>query len=147
MDENRLHEEWVKKKLKLSRIVPVFKQGDKDNPSNYRPISSLPYISKIYERCMTNRLISFFNKFSLFSNSQFGFKKRLSTQDAILDLVENMYKSLNFKKYYISASIYLKKAFDTIKNNILLKKLQLYGIRGLANKWIQSYLTDMRQLR
>ena len=66
-------------KLKLSRIVPVFKQGDKYNPSNYRPISSLPYISKIYERCMTNRLISFFNKFSLFSNSQFGFRKRLST--------------------------------------------------------------------
>ena len=46
-------------KLKLSRIVPVFKQGDKDNPSNYRPISSLPYINKIYERCTTNRLIYF----------------------------------------------------------------------------------------
>ena len=82
-------------KLKISRIAPVFKQGDKDNPSNYRPIRILPYISKIYERCMTNRLISFFDKFS---NSQFGFRKRLSTQDALLDLAENMYNSSNDKK-------------------------------------------------
>ena len=91
---------------------------------------------------MTNRLISFFNKFSLFSNSQFGFRKRLSTQDAILDLIENMYNSLNDKKYHVSVLIDLKKAFDTVKHDILLKKLQLYGIRGLGNKWIQSYLTD-----
>ena len=130
------------KSLKLARITPIFKKGDKNNSSNYRPITSLPFISKIYERCMTNRLISFINKYSLFSNSQYGFRNNLSTQDALLDLTETIYNSLNNKKYQISIMIDLKKAFDSVNNNILLKKLELYGIRGMGLSWIQSYLAD-----
>ena len=126
--------------LKLSRITPIFKSGDKQDPSNYRPISSLPYLSKIYERAMTNRLISFFSKFSLFSGSQFGFLKGKNTVDALIDLTEDIYESLDNKEHHISVLIDLKKAFDTVNHKILLSKLERYGVRSLALKWIESYL-------
>ena len=130
--------------LKLARITPIFKNGDNRITSNYRPIASLPFFSKIFERCMTNRLLSFFNKNSLFSQSQFGFLKNKSTEDAVIDLTEAIYDSLNSKKHHVSLMIDLKKAFDTVNHNILLKKLQLYGIRGIGLDWIRDYLTNRR---
>ena len=128
--------------LKLARVTPVFKKGDKKLRSNYRPISSLPTFSKIYERCITNRIISFFDKFSLFSDKQFGFLKKRSTKDAIFDFTETIYDALDSKKHNISILIDLKAAFDTVNHSILLKKLELYGIRGLALTLIENYLKD-----
>ena len=128
--------------LKSAKITPVYKKGNKKIPSNYRPISSLPFISKIYERAMTNRLISFFEKFNLFSNKQFGFLKNRSTKDAIYDFTETVYDALDSKKHTVSALIDLKSAFDTVNHQILLKKLELYGVRGHGLDWIRSYLTD-----
>ena len=130
--------------LKLARIVPVFKSNDRENVSNYRPIATLSFFSKIYEKIMTNRLISFFNKYSLFSPTQFGFLKNRSTQDAILDLTETIYDSLNCKRHHISILIDFKKAFDTVNHDILLNKLRLYGIRGHGLDWIRSYLKDRK---
>ena len=75
---------------------------------------------------MTNRLISFINKYSLFSNSQYSFRNNLSTQDALLHLTDTIYNSVNNKKYQISIMIDLKKAFDRVNNNIFLKKLELH---------------------
>ena len=128
--------------LKLSRITPIFKSGDKQDPSNYRPISSLPFLSKILERSMTNRLINFFNKFSLFSCSQFGFLKGKKTTDALINLTEEIYESLDDKEHHISVLIDLKKAFDTVNHEILLSKLERYGVRSLALQWFKSYLLD-----
>ena len=130
--------------LKLARIVPVFKSNDRENVSNYRPIATLSFFSKIYEKIMTNRLISFFNKYSLFSPTQFGFLKNRSTQDAILDLTETIYDSLNCKRHHISILIDFKKAFDTVNHDILLKELRLAGIRGHGLDWIRSYLKDRK---
>ena len=133
---------YFPKSLKLARITPVHKQGPKENPSNYRPISSLPYLSKVFEKSMTNNLISFLDKFSIISKSQFGFQKNISTSDALVHLTELIYKSLDHKKHHISILIDLKKAFDTMNHNILLRKLELYGIRHLPLMWIESYLRD-----
>ena len=83
--------------LKIAKITPVHKKGDKKVHTNYRPISSLHYISKIFERAMADRLLSFFKKFKLFSKKQFGFLKGRSTADALLDFAENIYDSLNSK--------------------------------------------------
>ena len=84
--------------LKVARITPIYKHGDNKLATNYRPISSLPYLSKIFERCMTNRLVSFFEKFNILSKFQFGFIKNKSTQDALLNLLDAIYDSLNSKQ-------------------------------------------------
>ena len=128
--------------LKLAKITPIYKKGDKNNCTNYRPISSLSFLSKIFERLMTNRIISFFNKFSLFSEKQFGFLKKRSTQDALFDFTEAIYEALNLKKHNISILVDLKSAFDTVNHEILLGKLELYGVRGLALQWLKSYLSN-----
>ena len=130
--------------MKIAKITPVYKKGDAKICANYRPISSLPFLSKIIERCMANRIISFFNKYSLFSDKQFGFLKNKSTQDALLDFCENVYDALNAKKHNISILIDLKSAFDTVNHSILLKKLELYGIRGHGLEWIKSYLSNRK---
>ena len=128
--------------LKLARITPVFKRGDKLNPSNYRPISCLPYICKIFEKLLATRLLSYFDKFSLFSPCQFGFLKNLSTLDAMINLTESIYDSLNCRKYHISVLVDIRKAFDSVSHNILLNKLEKYGVRSTSLELLKSYLVD-----
>ena len=128
--------------FKLARITPIHKKNAKNLCSNYRPISSLPYLSKIFERLMTNRLVNFFHKFNLFNLHQFGFLKKKSTQDAILNFTEKIYDALNTKNHNLSILIDLKSAFDTVNHDLLLKKLELYGLRGPGLDWIRSYLTN-----
>ena len=128
--------------LKVARVAPVFKRGARDDPSNYRPISCLPYLSKIFERYMINSLNSFLHKNNIISKYQFGFQKNISTIDALICLIESIYNSLNGKKHHLNIFIDLRKAFDTMNHQILLQKLYNYGIRGLPLEWIQSYLRD-----
>ena len=128
--------------LKVARLTPVHKKGDRNVCENYRPISSLLFLSKIFERCLTNRILNFFEKFHLFSDKQFGFLKNRSTQDAIFDFTENIYDALNAKLHNISILIDLKSAFDTVNHSILLEKLERYGIRGHGLRLIASYLTN-----
>ena len=130
--------------LKMANITPVFKKENKQLVTNYRPISSLPFISKIFERCMANRILSFFNKFKLFSDKQFGFLKNKSTKDAICHFTESIYDALDAKNHNISIMVDLKAAFDTVNHSILLKKLERYGVRGYALDWFKSYLTDRK---
>ena len=128
--------------LKLAKITPVHKRGDVKLCTNYRPISSLPFLSKIYERLMANRIISFFNSFSLFSSKQFGFLENRSTADAIHDFLESCYDALDNTNFNISILVDLKAAFDTVNHNILISKLEHYGIRGAPLDWFRSYLKN-----
>ena len=130
--------------LKCAKITPIYKKYEKYLYTNYRPISSLPFISKIFERCMANRIVSFFNKFELFSDRQFGFLKNRSTKDAIFNFTESIYDALDSKNHNISILVDLKAAFDTVNHAILLKKLERYGIRGQCLQWFQSYLKDRK---
>ena len=131
--------------LKVARITPIFKKGDKKMIENYRPIASLPYISKIFERIMANRLLSFFNKFNLISKSQYGFQKNKSTGDALINLTELIYSGLDSREYTLNIFIDLSKAFDTVNHRILLDKLFICGIRGLPLLWLENYLKDRKQ--
>ena len=88
--------------LKLARITPVHKKGDETDPNNYRPIASLPFLSKVYERLMANRLISFIEKFKIIDVSQFGFQRNKSTTDALYHLTEYIYSNLDDKKQFPS---------------------------------------------
>ena len=130
--------------LKLARIIPIHKKGDIENPTNYRPISCLPYISKIFEKCMTNRLISFCNKCSIFTKYQFGFRHKLSTSDALINLTENIYDALNNRNHLATYAVDLRKAFDVVNHSIILNKMERMGIRGLPLNWFRNYLTDRR---
>ena len=131
--------------LKIARITPVFKKGDRQACGNYRPIASLPFLSKIYERAMANRLLEYLNKYSILHNAQFGFLKGKSTSDAIHYLTDFIYKNLNEYKYTINVQIDLRKAFDTVDHCIFLEKIVKYGIRGLPHQLIKSYLTNRNQ--
>ena len=131
--------------MKIARIIPLFKSDDKRNVSNYRPISLLPQFSKILEKIFNNRLMNFLNSNNLLYLRQYGFRKNMSTSMAIMELVENITNAMDNGKFTIGVFIDLKKAFDTVDHSILVSKLDHYGIRGVANKWLSSYLENRKQ--
>ena len=131
--------------FKTGRIVQIFKTGNPTDPSNYRPITTLPYISKIFESCLCKRLTSYFDKFNLLNNLQFGFRKGKSTRDALINLTNNIYNSLNLKNYHANVFVDFRKAFDTVSHSILLKKLERYGVRGFSLKLLENYLKNRKQ--
>ncbi len=131
--------------LKIAKILPIYKSGDRSSITNYRPISLLNTFSKIYEKVILNRLDDFLNKHKILYEGQFGFRKNHSTQLAIISYLDHITAALDKNEHSISLFIDLSKAFDTINHNILLKKLDSYGIRGLANDLIKNYLINRSQ--
>ena len=131
--------------LKIGIITPIFKEGDKKQVSNYRPITVLPLISKIFERYIASRLTKYLSKYSIITPQQYGFQKGLSTTDAIINLTEHIYTALNNREHNCTVLIDFKKAFDTVNHSILLQKLKFYGIRGEPHKLFTSYLTNRKQ--
>ena len=131
--------------LKLSKIVPIHKGDSIFEVSNYRPISLLPIFSKILEKLMYSRIIDFITKHNVLYTNQFGFQKGMSTEYAINSLLHNVVHSMNNDETGFCILLDFAKAFDTVNHEILLDKLQYYGIRGTALKWFQSYLKDRMQ--
>jgi len=131
--------------LKVSHVTPVFKGGDDRNMSNYRPISNMPVLPKIFEKLMASRLSSFIAKNNLLNRNQFGFRRGCNTSDAVLQFLDTAYNSLNSKNVLMAAYLDFSKAFDTVNHRILLDKLHHYGVRGGANRWFESYLVDRLQ--
>ena len=132
--------------LKIVKVIPIFKnKGSNQNLDNYRPISLLSNIDKIFEKLVHKRLTSYFNKYNLFFERQFGFRKAHSTNHTLITLTEEIRKYLDSGKFSCGVFIDLRKAFDTVNHEILLRKLELYGIRGITNKWFRSYLTKRFQ--
>nr|XP_047139359.1 uncharacterized protein LOC124815161 [Hydra vulgaris] len=113
--------------LKIAKITPIFKEGDRAIISNYRPISILPIFSKILERIMYNRVYDYFQCNNLLYSNQFGFKKHNSTEHAIIQFVREISKSFENSQYTLGIFIDLSKAFDTVDHTILLHKLKYYG--------------------
>jgi len=131
--------------LKIARITPIFKAGNARLVENYRPISTLPVLSKIFEKLMLKRLLLFINCNDLLGNNQFGFRKNNNTSDAILEFLDSVYDSLSKRRTLIATFLDFSKAFDTIHHDILLDKLEYIGIRGQVRDWFRSYIGDRFQ--
>ena len=133
-------------KLKIAKVIPIFKnKGDQLLVSNYRPISLLSNINKIFEKLVYSRLYSFLNLHNCIFELQFGFRAKHSTNHALFSLTEMIREALDNSNFACGIFIDLQKAFDTVDHQILLKKLEHYGIRGLANDWFKSYLLNREQ--
>ena len=133
-------------RLKVATVVPVYKSGDKNTLSKYRPISILPLFSEIFERVVHSRIIDYLDKYNILYDEQYGFRKNHSTDLALVNVTDFILSSLESKESVIGVYMDLSKAFDKINHNILLKKLHNYGIRGTALKWIKHYLSNRSQL-
>lgn len=135
----------VPDKLKISIIKPIHKSGDSNIESNFRPIALLPSFSKVFEYAMTSRLNSFFEKFKVFNESQYGFRKNRSTTIAIFKFIQKVLNIINNKGYAVGILLDLSKAYDRVLPNILLQKLYDLGVRGKAHNWLISYFKDRVQ--
>jgi len=131
--------------LKLARVTPIFKSGDATVPSNYRPISILTDLSKVFEKLMYKQLSGFLKSFDVLTACQFGFQQNSSTSDALLEYLDHVYMNLNVKRSVVSVLLDFSKAFDTVRHDILVDKLYHVGIRGGVLNWFNSYLSDRRQ--
>lgn len=131
--------------LKSAIIKPLFKSGDKNLPENYRPISLISVIAKIVEKVLNERLQNFIKKYKLISDKQYGFQEGKSTQDAIINLTQEIYQGLDEGKPSLCVFIDLAKAFDTVNHEQLLETLHNMGIRGKAYEIFRNYLANRPQ--
>lgn len=133
------------KELKKSKTIPVFKKGDRTMISNYRPISILPFFSKVVEKLLEQRLSNYLDQKNIITKRQFGFRHGFSTNLALIALTDKLKKEIDQGKIVGSVFIDFTKAFDTITHDILFRKLASYGIIGPPLKLIQSYLLNREQ--
>ena len=135
----------VPKELKIARVVPLFKTDNPHILNNYRPISILSLLSKVFEKLMYQRVYNFLNKCNFFYNFQFGFRELHSTELALFTLNNKITTSFNENRITLGIFLDFSKAFDTVNFDILLNKLDFIGIRGTANHWLRNYLQNRLQ--
>ena len=132
-------------KLKIVKAIPIYKKGDEAVFSNYRPISLLPLISKVFEKVIFKQLYSYFKNEKIFNAGQYGFKSGHSTELAVLEIIDRITIDMDNGKISINIYLDLSKAFDTLDHSILIDKLKHYGIRHKSISLLKSYLSHRKQ--
>ena len=128
--------------LKLGCITPIYKKGNRQDISNYRPVCSLSQFSKIFEKLIYTRMVDFINKKHIFSETQYGFRKNKNTEAALIDFTDYIYNGLIDKCNIGSIFMDLSKAFDVMDHSILKTKLEHYGFRGKFLDFLMSFLKE-----
>ena len=130
---------------KCSKVSALFKSGNRTNPSNYRPISILPTLSKILEKAMRSQLYEYLNSNNLLSDKQFGFRPKRSTVTALSSFTDEVLHNMEKGRFCGAVFLDLTKAFDTVDHDILLTKLSILGICPSTLQWFRSYLGNRKQ--
>ena len=131
--------------MKIATIKALHKKEDSDNISNYRPISILPTLSKVFERAATDQLVEHLEKNNLLSKHQHAYRKGHSTQTCLVEVINYLYKLFDHKKYAAVISLDLSKAFDSISHQLMLNKLARLNLSEPTLLWIKSYLSHRKQ--
>ena len=135
----------VPTQMKAANIRPIFKTGEKTDPSNYRPVSITPIIAKIYERIIKKHIEKHVNQQDIMSDCQHGFRQAKSTSTNLIQFTNDLANYANETKSISIVYTDLRKAFDCIPHDLLLYKLDKYGIRGKTKKWLQEFLSNRMQ--
>ena len=131
--------------LKIAKIIPTYKSKERNLINNYRPISVLPALSKIFDRVVKDRLFKHMRSLNILYESQYGYKHQHSTVNAITEFVARTLHTFSRNETTLAVFLDLIKLFDTLNHEILLGKLRHYGIRGRDLKWFRSFLTNRQQ--
>ena len=131
--------------LKISKVLPVHKGGERSSPENYRPISLISHICKVFERIVVNKLINYFEEMSLFNPNQHGFRRGRSCLSQLLDHYQRILSILESGNEVNVIYLDFAKAFDKVDHKILVEKLKSLGICGKVLRWIHSFLTNRLQ--
>ena len=133
-------------KWKEAKVIPLHKKGDKKSLKNYRPVALLSVPGMILEKIVALQIESFFEENKLFGSFQFGFRNKKSTISEMLTVFDTLLEEKEKKKEIMLILYDLSSAFDTVNHEILLTKLQLYGLNEHAIKWMKSYLQSRKQI-
>ena len=138
---------FIPVRFKTAKVIPIYKSGDKHLFTNYRPISLLSSFSKIIEKIVAQQIYAFLYSKGILYNHQYGFRRGHSTSHVLIQFLNKIHEALNknVPEYTVGIFLDLKKAFDTVDHDVLLRKLDHYGFRGVSNTWFKNYLTGRFQ--
>ena len=132
-------------RLKIARVLPIYKKNNDTLLDNYRPVSVLPSLSKIFEKIIYQQIYQYFLENNIFFDSQYGFRSKHSTELAALELIDRIVTKMDQNEVPLNIYLDLSKAFDTLNHSILISKLQYYGIKGNSLHLLKNYLTNRKQ--
>ena len=131
--------------LKLAKIIPLYQKGNINSITNYRLISLLPTLSKVFERVICNQLYMYLDHNNLLSEQQYGFRGNHSAELAAIKLADYIVHEIDRKLTHVNIYIDRSKTFDTLNFDILLYNQHYYGITDIALKLLKSYMPNIKQ--
>lgn len=131
--------------LKIAKILPIYKSGNKELPENYRPIAILPSFAKIIESIIYDQFMTFLKDTAFFNKNQYGFISESGTLTAGINLIQCIQESLDKNKHTATLFVDLRKAFETVQHEILITKLQKININYDAIALIKDFLNNRKQ--